>query len=99
MIGPAGPAQTEVETTTTPSEPSVTPTGLEGAAHLEQPAGNGVGPVGADDAAGLAPGAPVVATTSRRTAVIGSGSVPKGNLARSMPVASTRNTSAVWAIE
>ena len=38
------------------------------------------------------------ASSAVTAAVIGSASVPNGNVARRFPAASTRNTSAVWAI-
>ena len=86
MTGVSGPAQMLLDTTSTrrSSPGPVPPASAAGVA-----AGAGAT---ADGAAACSASSPVT------SAVIGPASVPNGNRARRVPAASTRNTSAVWAI-
>src|SRR4029079_6234798 len=102
MTGPGRPAQTDVETTSTPSAaadvlvPGRAPDGaVVDAARVVGADGAAVG--GVDGAFDRFEGA--VPSIVRRTAVIASDDVPNGNVARRIPEASTRHTSAVCDIE
>ena len=86
------PAQIEVEITS--GRRSWTSVGLGLVEGIEVGAAEGIAAP-----PGVALATAVLATTVRTTAAIGSGSVPKGKRARSIPFASTRKTSAVWDME
>src|SRR4051794_27018943 len=93
ITGAGGPAQTDVETTSTArlSGPALEAAGIAGA--LDAAVASG----GSDAEFDAVPGG--VLSIARRTAVIASDEVPKGNVARRIPDASTRKTSAVCDIE